>query len=173
MIITENFLDFGNKLGYPQGEMASGNSNWYSLAMKRSTCTCRSPKKVGIPTFFNENYQLSVCLYDDYYSVRQQNAENGLKVLPASMWPNLVLIALKVFILLTILMVKVFRPASIQPSQRSNSNSGQRINFFAIAHELLRVSDSFHTGWKPLVRPSKCFPNHCWKTFSKKLFKGH
>ena len=129
--------------------------------MKRSTCTCRSTKKVGIPTFFNENYQLSVCLYDDYYSVRQRNAENGLKVLPASMWPNLVLIALKVFILLTILMVKVFRPASIQPSQRSNSNSCQRINFFAIAHELLRVSDSFHTGWKPLVRPSKCFPNHC------------
>ena len=68
MIIKENFLYFGNKLGYPQGEMASGDSNWYSLAMKRSTCTCRSPKKVGIPTFFNENYQLSVCLYDDYYN---------------------------------------------------------------------------------------------------------
>ena len=68
MIITENFLDFGNKLGYPQGEMALGDSNWYSLAMKRSTCTCRSTKKVGILTFFNENYQLSVCLYHDYYN---------------------------------------------------------------------------------------------------------
>ena len=64
MIITENFLDFDNKLRYPQGEIASGDSNCYSLAMKRSTCTFRTPKQVGIPTFLNENYQLSVCLYD-------------------------------------------------------------------------------------------------------------
>ena len=67
MIITETFLGFGNKLGYPQGEMASGDSNYYSLAMRRSFCTCKSPKQVGIPTFFNENYKSLVYLYDDYY----------------------------------------------------------------------------------------------------------
>ena len=67
MIITENFLDFDNKLRYPQGEITSGDSNCYSMAMIKSTCTCKSPEKVGIQTFFKKNYQWLVFLHDDYY----------------------------------------------------------------------------------------------------------
>ena len=86
---------------------------------------------------------------------------------------KMVLITLKVYILWSILRIGIFSPALMQPSKRPEANCGQRVDFFAIAHKLLWISISFHTGLQPLVRPSKCSPSHCWKTFSKKVFKGH
>ena len=76
-------------------------------------------------------------------------------------------------ILLTIMdniMPKIFIPASFQPQQRPKSNCGQKVELSAIAHEPFGISNSFHAGWQPMVRPSTRPTNQCWISFSKKVF---
>ena len=59
----DKLLDFGHKLGYPQREMASAESSWYSVTMRRWTYTFRSLKNVGILAFVKKNCHLLVSSY--------------------------------------------------------------------------------------------------------------
>ena len=62
MIITENFLDFDDKYRYPQGDMASGDSNCYSLAIEDQPVHAEPLNRWGYQHFLMKiiNYQ-SVC----------------------------------------------------------------------------------------------------------------